>query len=183
MRHSPRGRDDPLVTPFTCVRYIVTGTYVGVATVGAFLYWYHRMGVPWQRVAGWTDCSEWAEGVLPNFKVACTAFDKSQGTKLHASSVALSTLVAMEMLRALCAVSESSSLLQIPPWTNKWLLAGVALPSFLHASVLYTPALAQIFQLAPLTSADWGIVLTFALPLVLIEELLKLSARSLAIIG
>ena len=42
-----------------------------------------------------------------------------------------------------------------PPWANRWLLAGVTMPVLLHMSVLYTPALAKIFQLAPLTKADW----------------------------
>ena len=31
------GRSDPLVSQFTLVRYVVTGSYVGIATVGAFL--------------------------------------------------------------------------------------------------------------------------------------------------
>ena len=101
MRRAPRGRDDPLVSGFTLVRYVVTGTYVGAATVGAFLYHYHRLGIPWRTVQKWTECTEWgADVALPGFEVACDAF-KSPGGKLVASSVALSTLVAMEMLRAL----------------------------------------------------------------------------------
>jgi Ca2+-transporting ATPase len=176
MRRPPRGRDDPLVSRFTLVRYVVTGTYVGVATVGAFLYHYHRMGVPWHKVGKWVECSGWAAGSLPGFENACDAFDPAKG-KLLASSVALSTLVAMEMLRALCAVSESSSLLVKPPWANRWLLAGVTLPALLHAGVLYQPSLAKIFQLAPLSKQDWITVALFAGPLVIIEELLKLGAR------
>lgn len=97
--------------------------------------------------------------------------------KLLASSVALSTLVAMEMLRALCSVSDSESLLQKPPWTNRWLLAGVTLPMLLHLGVLYSPGLARLFQLAPLSKADWTTVALFAGPLVLLEEALKLFVR------
>ncbi len=176
MCRPPRGRHDALVTPFTLVRYVVTGTYVGVATVGAFLYQYHRMGVPWHKVRKWTECTRWAADELPGFSRACDAFDGAKG-KLIASSVALSTLVAMEMLRALCAVSESSSLLQKPPWANRWLLVGVTLPVLLHLGVLYTKPLAAIFQLAPLSKDDWYTVAAFAVPLVLLEELLKLGAR------
>ena len=83
----------------------------------------------------------------------------------------------MVLVQALCAVSETSSILIKPPWANKWLIAGVTLPALLHLSVLYTPALASIFQLAPLTKADWYTVAAFALPLVLLEEILKLGAR------
>ena len=46
MRRQPRGRDDPLVTPYTMLRYAVTGGYVGIATVSAFLQTYRRMGIP-----------------------------------------------------------------------------------------------------------------------------------------
>ena len=38
---------------------------------------------------------------------------------------------------------------------------------------MYTKPLAAIFQLAPLTKADWMTVAAFALPLVLLEEILK----------
>ena len=40
------------------------------------------------------------------------------------------------MLRALCAVSESSSILVKPPWANRWLLAGVTAPVLLHLGAL-----------------------------------------------
>ena len=83
----------------------------------------------------------------------------------------------MEMLRALCAVSETESLLQKPPWANRWLLAGVTLPMLLHVGVLYSKPLATLFQLAPLSAQDWKVVLAFAAPLVILEELLKLGAR------
>jgi len=176
MRRPPRGRDDPLVSRFTLVRYVVTGCYVGAATVGAFLYQYKRLGVPFGRVAKWAECSTWEDGAIAGFERACDAFEPMHG-KLLASSVALSTLVAMEMLRALCAVSETESLLQKPPWANRWLLAGVTLPVALHLAVLYSKPLANIFHLAPLASSDWAVVFAFAAPLVLIEELLKLAAR------
>ena len=190
MRQAPRGKTDSLVSRFTLLRYAVTGTYVGLATVGAFVHFYARRGVPLPLLRQWTMCSQW-EGVasaassggvgagvtgLLGYATACEAFDPTKG-KLGASACALTTLVVMEMLRATCAVSETASLLVKPPWANRWLLLGVTLPVLLHLSVLYTPSLATIFQLAPLTSDDWRSVLMFSLPLVLLEEGLKLLAR------
>jgi Ca2+-transporting ATPase len=168
MARSPRGRDDPLVSRFTMVRYALTGTYVGLATVGAFLFQYHRAGIAPAAVRTWSHSAAHGHPL--------EAFDPAGG-KLLPSSVALSTLVAMEMLRALCAVSETESLLQKPPWANRWLLAGVTLPVLLHLAVLYSPPLAALFQLAPLSRADWKVVLAFAAPLVLLEEALKLGGR------
>ena len=49
----------------------------------------------------------------------------------------------------------------------------------LHLAVLYTPSLATVFQLAPLSVQDWRSVAAFSLPLVLLEECLKLLARCL----
>jgi len=178
MKRPPRGRADPLITRFTVLRYALTGTYVGAATVGAFMYQYHKMGVPWSRLRRWTQCTNWEAADVGSVvgAVACDAFDASAG-KLLPSSVALSTLVAMEMLRALCSVSDSQSLLEKPFWANKYLLAGVTAPVLLHLGVLYSPKLAALFQLAPLSKSDWYTVAAFAGPLVLLEELLKLAAR------
>ena len=175
MRQPPRGKTDALVSRFTLLRYAVTGTYVGLATVGAFAHFYARRNVPLALLRQWTMCSQW-EGGLLGYASACEAFDPTKG-KLGASACALTTLVVMEMLRAMCAVSETASLLAKPPWANRWLLLGVTLPVLLHLSVLYTPSLASLFQLAPLAAEDWRSVMMFSLPLVLLEEALKLLAR------
>ena len=179
---APRGKTDSLVSRFTLLRYAVTGTYVGLATVGAFVHFYTRRGVPLALLRQWTMCSHWevfegGKGLL-GYGNACAAFDPSQG-KLGASACALTTLVVMEMLRACCAVSETQSLVTKPPWANRWLLLGVTLPMLLHLSVLYTPRFPAIFQLAPLSQQDWLSVASLSLPLVLLEELLKLLARCL----
>jgi len=84
----------------------------------------------------------------------------------------------MEMLRALCAVSETESLLTKPPWVNKWLLLGVSVPMLLHLAVLYVEPLPSIFNLQPLTWHDWQMVAMWSLPLVLLEEGLKYAARN-----
>ena len=178
MRRPPRGRDDPLVSRFTLIRYIITGGYVGVATVGAFIATYQSMGIPLKLLRTWGQCSNWGSDAVAGFSNACDAFDAGKG-KLVASAVALTTLVVMEMLRALCAVSETSSLLQKPPWANPWLLLGITFPMLLHISVLYEPRLAAIFQLAPLAKDHWRTVAYFSAPLVLLEEMLKLWARCL----
>lgn len=84
------------------------------------------------------------------------------------------------MLRAVCSVSDRESLLRTPPWANRWLLLGVAVPVLLHMAVLYYPPLAAVFKLTPLVRREWITVAAFAAPLVLLEELLKLIARCLA---
>ena len=71
--------------------------------------------------------------------------------------MALSVLVVIEMLKALSAVSLDSSMLQVRPWQNRWLLLGVLVPVLLHLLVLYFPPLSYTFGLAPLTLAEWRV--------------------------
>ena len=91
--------------------------------------------------------------------------------------MALSTLVSMEMLKALSATSLTKSILKSPPWTNPTLVLGVAIPFLLHLGILYVPTLAKIFGLAPLTWQEWEVVAKFALPILLVEEILKYITR------
>jgi len=40
MKKKPRAHNEPLINNWTLVRFMVIGGYVGVATVGIFVYWY-----------------------------------------------------------------------------------------------------------------------------------------------
>ena len=83
------------------------------------------------------------------------------------------------MLNALNALSEDSSLLQMPPWANPWLLVAMAFSIGLHMVILYIPVCAQIFSIVPLTVNDWVVVMAFSSPVILIDELLKMVGRAM----
>jgi Ca2+-transporting ATPase len=40
MKKPPRRADDQLISGWVFFRYMVIGIYVGMATVGIFIYWY-----------------------------------------------------------------------------------------------------------------------------------------------
>lgn len=40
MKKPPRRADDALLNGWVFFRYMVIGSYVGIATVGIFVYWY-----------------------------------------------------------------------------------------------------------------------------------------------
>lgn len=84
---------------------------------------------------------------------------------------------AAQMLNALNAVSETSSLLAIPPWANRWLVAAIALGLAQHAAILYVPALASLFSVAPLEASDWAAVLVLSAPVLLLDEAFKALSR------
>ena len=83
------------------------------------------------------------------------------------------------MLNALNALSEDSSLLQMPPWANPWLLVAMAFSIGLHMVILYIPVCASVFSIVPLTLNDWAVVMAFSFPVILIDEVLKTVGRAM----
>eukprot|EP00427_Karlodinium_veneficum_P058047 CAMPEP_0169407682 /NCGR_PEP_ID=MMETSP1017-20121227/58242_1 /TAXON_ID=342587 /ORGANISM="Karlodinium micrum, Strain CCMP2283" /LENGTH=83 /DNA_ID=CAMNT_0009514625 /DNA_START=103 /DNA_END=354 /DNA_ORIENTATION=- len=47
----------------------------------------------------------------------------------------------------------------------------------IHMIVLYTPMANRIFEVVPLTFHDWVMVLSFSMPVILIDEILKFFGR------
>lgn len=69
--------------------------------------------------------------------------------RTKASTLSLSVLVAIEMFNAFNALSEDNSLLQLPPWSNPWLLLATCISLGLHCVILYVPFLAQVRRQGP----------------------------------
>merc|ERR1719329_1941631 len=147
----------------------------------------HSM-VTYEQLTHWGHCSKDSiaatDGLFKDFKVndfdangdgkiddfskkPCDYF--SDG-KVKASTMSLSVLVAIEMFNALNAISEDGSLLTMPPWVNPWLLLAMAVSFALHFVILYVPALATIFSIAPHNSVEWILVLAFSFPVIIIDE-------------
>ena len=125
MKKPPRRSDDQLISKWTFIRFMVIGIYVGIATVGVFIYWYlyasnedGHTHVTWNQLSNWSECPSWTGFTANNFggldfsKNPCEYFTKG---KVKASTLSLSVLVVIEMLNAMNALSEDNSLLVIPP--------------------------------------------------------------------
>lgn len=65
----------------------------------------------------------------------------------------------------------------MPPWTNIWLCAAIALSMSLHFLILYVDIMATIFQITPLNVTEWIAVLKFSIPVIFLDEILKFVAR------
>jgi Ca2+-transporting ATPase len=187
MKKTPRRSDDQLISGWTFTRFMVIGVYVGMATVGIFIYWYlfastedgHSL-VTWNQLSNWSECPNWKGFTVNNFggmdfsKNPCEYFTKG---KVKASTLSLSVLVVIEMLNAMNALSEDNSLLVIPPWVNPWLLLAIAASVGSHLFILYVPFMNQIFGITPLNLYEWKLVLAFSFPVILIDEVLKTLGR------
>lgn len=149
MTAPPRPSHEPIMTKWLLLRYCLTGLYVGFATIGIFAQHYLRQGISLYQLASWSQCgASWSPGQLTQ---SCSDLFHGTGRALP-QTLALTTLVCMEMLKALSAVSVDDSLVRIGPHRNPWLLLGVSLPFALHLLLVYSanfglPSLASSFGL------------------------------------
>lgn len=197
MSKPPRKSDDALINSWVLLRYLVIGSYVGIATVGIFVLWYTQpsfMGinllsdghtlVELSQLRNFGECRSWSNFTTSPFTVAggriisfshpCEYFSTG---KVKAMTLSLSVLVAIEMFNSLNALSEDNSLLKMPPWRNPWLLVAMSVSFGLHCLILYVPFLAEVFGVVPLSPIEWILVILISSPVVLIEEFLKFLGR------
>ncbi len=97
--------------------------------------------------------------------------------------MSLSILVTVEMFNAMNSLSENESLLRLPLWKNKFLVAAITtLSMVLHAAILYVPFLTvsslvlnklftpsmtgwqSQFAIAPLDWIEWKAILLLSAP-------------------
>jgi Ca2+-transporting ATPase len=83
----------------------------------------------------------------------------------------------IEMFNALNALSDEGSLLSVGLFANPLLIIAIMGSVILHCVILYIPFFARIFGTSPLTANDWKLVMVFSLPVILLDELLKVIAR------
>ena len=103
MTRPPRDPKAPILTPWLLGRYAITGAYVGFATIQVFLNEFKDRGVSRARLRSWASCdtsaADWSDfaptGIVGD---ACSgAFGAKGAVKATAQTLALTTLVAMEM--------------------------------------------------------------------------------------
>ncbi|KAM7224469.1 calcium-transporting ATPase [Rhypophila decipiens] len=174
MRRQPRKRDEALIGGWLFFRYLVIGTYVGLATVAGYAWWFmfYSEGpqITFYQLSHFHRCSsEFPE-------IGCQMFSNEMAKA--GSTVSLSILVVIEMFNAMNALSSSESLVTLPLWDNMMLVYAISLSMALHFMLLYTPILQTLFSILPLNWAEWKAVLIISAPVVIIDEILKLVERA-----
>jgi Ca2+ transporting ATPase len=174
MKRKPRKRDEALIGGWLFFRYLVIGTYVGLATVAGYAWWFmfYSEGpqISFYQLSHFHRCST----DFP--EIGCQMFGNEMAKA--GSTVSLSILVVIEMFNAMNALSSSESLLTLPVWDNMVLVYAIALSMALHFALLYTPFLQTLFSILPLNWAEWKAVLAISAPVILIDEGLKLAERT-----
>ena len=191
MKRPPRKRDEALVGGWLFFRYMVIGTYVGLATVGGYAWWFmfyeggpqisfwHLVSTLFLQTSSLT-CANFLQthfhrcgSAFP--EIGCSMFINDSAKT--ASTISLSILVVIEMLNAMNALSSSESLMTLPLWNNMILVYAITLSMVLHFGLLYTPILQGVFGIVPLGWDEWQIVLGWSAPIILIDEGLKYVER------
>lgn len=183
MARPPRRASEPLVTPWLLLRYIVIGTYVGLATVAASAWWFlYYEGGPRLSFGQLTNFMECTPETFAGSYLGQNAAYAGAGCALfhddRPMTMALSVLVIIELLNALNSVSEDQSILAMPPWKNPTLMLADLVSLALHFVILEVPYMANLFQIQPLTWAEWQAVLALSAPVLLLDEAFKFVARN-----
>lgn len=74
------------------------------------------------------------------------------------------SLVVIEMLNAMNALSSSESLVTLPLWKNPYLVLAISLSMALHFILLYVPFFQGLFAIVPLNWNEWQAVLWISIP-------------------
>lgn len=186
MSRPPRSGDEPIVSGWMFIRYLIIGAYVGLSTVWSFLWWFSANGYALHEVIDSSTCVE-------SYGHRCAPLDDPR----TARAIALSTVVFVEMFNALNALSENSSIFTTA-FSNRLLIYTILSSVFLHLMVMYVPFLADLFNIVPLgveesvfqaaspwsvlvptDYTEWKVVLLASFPVILIDEVLKLVTRVL----
>ncbi|KAI9205585.1 uncharacterized protein BJ171DRAFT_500855 [Polychytrium aggregatum] len=174
MRRPPRSSKEPIVTTWLFIRYIVIGTYVGIATVFGYAWWfiYYSNGphITWYQLTNFHKCST----LFPD--IGCDMFANFMSKK--ATTMSLSILVVVEMFNAINSLSENESLLTFGLQNNLYLVFAVTLSMALHFMILYVPFFSDLFAITPLGLEEWKWVLLISLPVIFIDEALKFISRT-----
>lgn len=177
MSRAPRPRDEPIVGKWLFFRYMIVGTYVGIATVFGYVWWFifYSQGpqISFHQLSHFHSCtSEFSE-------IGCEMF--TNNLSKHGSTMSLSILVIIEMLNAANNLSESDSLLTFPLWKNMYLIYAIILSVLLHVAILYVPWLQVLFETVPLNLEEWAAVFWISFPVILLDEACKLVERTIII--
>jgi magnesium-transporting ATPase (P-type) len=120
----------------------------------------------------------WLGAVITVVSLGFFTWEVSRGRPLAEARTAAFTLLAFcEWANVLNVRSETRSILSMPLWKNRWLLAGLGASVGLQAAVLYWPPLMRLFRTVHLPAGEIGRLALLGCIVVLAEEVRKAILR------
>ncbi len=96
-------------------------------------------------------------------------------------TMALTTMAVFQWFNAWNCRSESESIFRMNPFSNKYLVAATTFVVFLQLFAVYNPFMQTVLHTAPLSLSEWGILISIAASVILVEEIRKFFYRRKAV--
>jgi P-type Ca2+ transporter type 2C len=113
-------------------------------------------------------------------KYAGSIFEPGEEGLMMARTVAFTTLILAELIRAYSSRSERYSIIKIGVFTNKSMVTATIVSLILLLAVIYVPMLEPIFETYALQLMDWGVIIVLCMVPLMAGEINKfiLSKRA-----
>lgn len=95
----------------------------------------------------------------------------------HARTMTLITMAMYQWFNAWNCRSERRSLWELGLFSNRWLIAIMALVLSLQSAIVYVPFMRHIFKTVPISGYDWIVIICITAPIIVLEEVRKAIMR------
>jgi Ca2+-transporting ATPase len=100
------------------------------------------------------------------------------GSEMHARTVALTTMVLFQMYQAVNMRSETRSVFHIPPLSNPYLFAAIAVSLTIHLAALYIGPTQVLLRVEPIELMSWLRIIVVAATILVVVEIHKRIRRN-----
>ncbi len=155
MKHKPRNPKDSLFKG-SLFTLLFNGVLIGILTLIGFVYGVNKYGAHGVTLANIANNPE---------------------ALMHAQTIAFVVLSGTQLIHALNMRSSNKSIFKIGLFSNMYLIYAMIVGISLQVAVIYIPPIARMFNVIPLTLADWGLVIVLSLIPLVINEIIKLFIK------
>lgn len=149
MERPPRSRDERLFSTDVVRRFLFLGTLQAIGVCAVFFWRVNSAGIPY------------------------SAFTADNPVYREAITMTQAGIVVSQFFNALAVRTERQSVLRVGLFSNPALLAAGLLGVGLMAAISYLPVLQAVFHTAPLSAADWAVLVCLGFLLLVAEETRK----------
>lgn len=155
MKHKPRNPKDSLFKG-SLFTLLFNGVLIGILTLIGFIYGVNKYG----------DAGVTLVNVANNPEAL-----------MHAQTIAFVVLSGTQLIHSLNMRSSDKSIFKIGLFSNMYLIYAMIVGIGLQMAVIYTPPIARMFNVIPLTLTDWVLVIILSLIPLVINEIIKLFIK------
>ncbi len=153
MKKKPRDPKESFFAKGAGTRAIIGGTLIGILTLAAFYFGLNEYGYS-------LGSKEIPEYVLT-----------------YARTMSFVVLAASQLFYSLTMRNSTKSIFQVGLFSNMYLIGAIIIGFILQLGVISVPFLAKVFSVHNLSLRDWGLVISFALVPLIVNEIIKTFMR------